>query len=221
MAHPNVVINSVQYNAVPSIEIPLAGGGGNAEFFDTSDATLDSGAKMLSGNSAYAGGVKYDGSIVTKTSSDLSASGDTVTVPAGYYASSTSKSVSSGSATAPATISGTSASISTGTNTLTLSKTISVTPTVSAGYVSSGTAGNSAVSLTASVTTKAAATITPGTSNQTIAAGTYLTGAQTISGDSNLQAQYIKSGVSIFGVNGSLSSVSISQDSVTKILSIS
>ena len=221
MAHPNVVINSVQYNAVPSVEIPLAGGGGNAEFFDTSDATLDSGAKMLSGNSAYANGVKYDGSIVTKTSGDLSVSGDTVTVPAGYYSSNSSASVTSGSATAPATISGTSASISTGTNTLTLSKTISVTPSVSAGYVSSGTAGNSSVSLTASVTTKGAATITPGTSNQTIASGTYLTGTQTISGDSNLQSQFIKSGVSIFGVSGSLSSASVSQDSVTKVLTIS
>ena len=96
-----------------------------------------------------------------------------------------------------------------------------MTPVVSAGYISSGTAGNSAVSLTASVTTKAAATITPGTSNQSIASGTYLTGAQTISGDANLVAANIKQGVSIFGVAGSLSSVAVSQDSVTKVLSIS
>lgn len=108
----------------------------------------------------------------------------------------------SGSATAPASISGTSATVSTGTNTLTLSKTVSVTPTVVSGYISSGTAGNSNVSLTASVTTKAAATITPGTSNQTIASGTYLTGTQTISGDANLVAGNIKSGVQIFGVTG-------------------
>lgn len=216
----SVIINGVTYSNVPKVEIPKSGGG-TAEFLDTSDATLASGGSMLSGVTAYAGGTKYTGSIVTKTGTDLSASGATVTVPAGYYASQASKSVSSGSATAPATISGTSASVSTGTNTLTLSKTISVTPSVTAGYVSSGTAGNAAVSLTASVTTKGATTYTPTTSDQTIASGTYLTGAQTISGDPNLQSAYIASGVSIFGVAGSLSSPIISQDSTTKVLSIS
>lgn len=216
----SVIINGVTYSNVPKVEIPKSGGG-TAEFLDTSDATLSSGGSMLSGVTAYAGGTKYTGSIVTKTGSDLSASGATVTVPAGYYASQATKSVTSGSATAPATISGTSASVSTGTNTLTLSKTISVTPVVSAGYVSSGTAGNAAVSLTASVTTKGATTYTPTTSDQTIASGTYLTGAQTISGDPNLQSAYIASGISIFGVAGSLSSPIITQDSTTKVLSIS
>lgn len=52
------------------------------------------------------------------------------------------------------------------------------------------------------LTTKSAATITPGTTNQTIASGTYLTGTQTISGDADLVAGNIKSGVSIFGVTG-------------------
>lgn len=56
--------------------------------------------------------------------------------------------------------------------------------------------------ITQSLTTKAAATITPGTSNQTIAAGTYCSGAQTIKGDSNLKAENIASGVSIFGISG-------------------
>lgn len=215
----NVVINGVTYQNVPEVDIPLSGGG-TAEFYDTSDATLNSGDKMLSGNTAYADGTKYTGTIATKAASDLTASGATVTVPAGYYATQATKSVSSGSATAPATISGTSASLSTGTNTITLSKTVSVTPTVSAGYVSTGTAGNSAVSLTASVTTKAAATLTPSTSDQTIAAGTYLTGAQTIKGDADLVASNIKSGVNIFGVDGSLTSAVISQDATTKVLSI-
>jgi len=217
----NVVINGVTYQNVPSVEIPLSGSSGIAEFVDTSDATLDGGGKMLSGVTAYADGTKYTGSIASKSGSDISASGDTVTVPAGYYASQQTKAVAGGSATPAATISGTSASLSTGSNTLTLSKTISNTPQVTAGYVSSGTAGNSSVSLTASVTTKAAATITPGTSDQTIASGTYLTGAQTISGDADLVASNIKSGVSIFGVDGSLTSAVVSQDSETKVLSIS
>ena len=215
-----VVINGVTYSNVPAVNIPKSGGG-TAVFTDTSDASLASGASMLDGVTAYAGGTKYTGSIETKTGSDLTASGATVTVPAGYYASQATNSVGAGSATAPASISGTSASVSTGTNTLTLSKTISVTPSVTAGYVSSGTAGNSSVSLTASVTTKGATTWTPTTSDQSIASGTYLTGAQTIKGDANLQSQYIASGVSIFGVNGSLASPIISQDSTTKILSIS
>ena len=203
------------------MEIPLATGSGSAEFYDTSDATLDSGGKMLSGNTAYADGVKYEGTIASKSASDLTASGATVTVPAGYYGSQATKSVASGSATAPSSISGTSATLTTGNNTLTLSKTVSVTPVVSAGYVASATAANSSVSLTATVTTKAAATITPGTSAQTIAAGTYLTGAQTIAGDANLVASNIKSGTSIFGVAGSLTLVSVSQDSTTKVLTVS
>ena len=147
----------------------------------------------------------YVGSGITqRTSSDLTASGATVTAPSGYYASNASATVSSGSATAPATISGSSASVSTGTNTLTLSKTISVTPTVTAGYVSTGTAGNSSVSLTASVTTKAAATYYPGTTNQTIASGTYLTGTQTINAlsQTNLVAGNIKNGTTISISNG-------------------
>ena len=128
----NVVINGVTYQNVPKVQIPKSAGG-TAEFVDTADATLDNGNKMLSGNTAYANGTKYTGSISSKS----------------------------------------------------------------------------------------AQTYTPTTSDQTINAGQYLSGAQTINGDANLQSQYIASGVSIFGVSGSLSAPTISQDSTTKVLSIS
>ena len=52
------------------------------------------------------------------------------------------------------------------------------------------------------ITGQAAQTITPGTSDQEIRAGVYLTGKQIIKGDPNLLAQYIKKGVTIFGVTG-------------------
>lgn len=61
------------------------------------------------------------------------------------------------------------------------------------------------VCYTGTMATKSAATYTPSTSNQTISSGYYLTGTQTIKGDSNLIASNIKSGVSIFGVSGSYS----------------
>lgn len=154
----------------------------------------------------------YVGSGITRrSSSDLTASGATVTALSGYYSANATKTISSGTATPASSISGTSATVSTGTNTITLTKTVSNTPQVSAGYISSGTAGNSSVSLTANVTTKAAATIYPSTSSQTIASGTYLTGTQTISAVSqtNLAAENIKSGttISISNGNGNIWSV--------------
>lgn len=217
----NIVIRDVEYDSVPSVTIPLSSGSGNATFIDTSDATLNDAGKLPSGVTAYADGVKFTGTAAENDSSDLTVSGATVTVPAGYYSESASKSVASGSATPAASLSATGAAVSTGTNTLTLTKAVSNTPQVTAGYVSSGTAGDSSVSLTASVTTKGAATITPGTSAQTISSGTYLTGAQTIAGDSNLVASKIVYPYSIFGVNGSAKLPVISQDATTKVLSIS
>ena len=131
-----------------------------------------------------------------------------INIPSGYNSTGAYYVISAtpnGSVTAPSSISGTTASVSTGTNTLTLTKTVSVTPNVTtAGYISSGTAGNSSVSLTASVTTKAAATITPTTTNQTIAADTYLTGTQTIAGDADLIGGNILSTANIFGVQGTV-----------------
>ena len=218
----NVVIRGVTYAETPAVTIPKSSGSGNAMFYDTSDSTITNGSQVVEGIVVYGPSGRVIGTSTSRSSSDLTVSGATVTVPAGNYATSASASVASGSVTAPSTISGTSATVSTGSNTLTLTKSVSVTPNVTtAGYITSGTAGNASVSLTASVTTKGAATITPSTTNQTIASGTYLTGAQTIAGDPDLVASNIVAGITIFNVAGNVQVPIISQDSTTKILSIS
>ena len=218
----NVLINGVTYSNVPQVSIPLSGSAGTADFYDTSDATLDSGGKMLSNVTAYADGVKYTGTIPTKAQSDLTASGDTVTVPAGYYASQATKAVAAGSAKVPSTISGTGASITAVQSTqIRLDKELTLTPEVVAGYVSSGTARAVTVSLSAGAIVKQATTYTPSTSDQTIPSGSFCAGGQTIYGDANLVASNIKSGVSIFGVAGSLTAATVSQDASTKVLTIS
>ena len=82
-----------------------------------------------------------------------------------------------------------------------------VTPSESQQTVSPDSVTVNAISKThvgSGVTKKSAATYTPGTSNQTIGANQYLSGAQTIKGDSNLVAGNIRSGVSIFGVTGTV-----------------
>lgn len=163
----------------------------------------DSGYDGFSQVTVNAGGsaINNQNKTVTPTTSQQS-----ITADSGYtgLGTVTVNAMPSGSAKPAASISGSNATVSAGTNTLTLTKSVSNTPQVTAGYVASGTAGNTSVSLTASVTTKAAATITPGTSNQTIASGTYLTGTQTIAGDANLVGSNIISGKSIFGVAGSV-----------------
>lgn len=93
----------------------------------TSDGTVTSGAQMLSGYVAYSKGAKYTGTIATKTASNLSASGATVTVPAGYYATQATKSVSTATHANPT------ATVNTSTGLVTASHT------QSAGYVSAGT----------------------------------------------------------------------------------
>lgn len=219
----NVVIRGNEYDNVPEVSIPQVGGG-TARFIDPSDATLDTGSKMLDGVKGYGPeGVLITGNIPEKDGDDLTVSGPTVTVPAGHYAQQASKAVPSGAVTPPASVSGSGAAVTVPqANTLKLTKQVQITPNVSTpGYIAAGTAGTAEVELSASVPTQAAQTITLGTSDQEIAAGTYLSGKQTVKGDTNLRAPNIVDGVSIFGVAGSAKVPIISQDATTKILSIS
>ena len=163
---------------------------------DTSDATATAG-DILSGKTAYVAAGKVTGTIASKSSSNLTASGATVTVPAGYYPSQASKSVATATQATPSI-------------TVSSAGLITAKSTQSAGYVSSGTK-----SATKQLTTQGAQTITPGTSNKTIASGRYLTGTQTIKGDATLVAANIKKGVSIFGVAGS----NEGEDIVQKVIS--
>lgn len=88
--------------------------------------------------------------------------------------------------------------------------------------------------ITGNIASKAAATITPTSADQTISSGQYLSGVQTIEGIvcTNLSSANIANGVtvkigtasdddSVASVTGSLSAAVISQDSTTKVLSIS
>ena len=105
------------------------------------DITPDSG-KLLSKVRVGAIASDYVGSgVPKKASADLTASGATVTAPAGYYAATASKSVASGTVGTPSASKG---SVS--------NHSISITPTVTntTGYITGGTKSGNAVTVSAS-----------------------------------------------------------------------
>lgn len=157
--------------------LPDAGAG-------TSDATATAN-DILSGKTAYANGEKITGNIATKTSSDLTASGSVVTVPSGYYSVAATKSVASTTQATPSI-------------TINASGLITATATQAAGYVAAGSK-----SATKQLAFQAAKTITPSATSQIAVSSGYYTGGDiTVAGDSNLVADNIKKGTSIFGVTG-------------------
>lgn len=127
--------------------------------------TADSGYDALSSVTVGAISSTYVGTGITRrTSSSLTASGATVTVPAGYYESQATKSVTTTTHPNPTV------SVNSSTGLITASHT------QTAGYVSAGTTTG-----TSQLSVQAATTITPTTSSQTaVAAGKYTTGAVTV-----------------------------------------
>lgn len=155
-------------NLTSAIDSIIAGGG-----VDLPELTNEgSAADLLSGKQLIDGdGNVVTGTIATKTSSNLTASGATVTVPAGYYASNATKSVATATQATP------SVSIDSAGK-------ITASATQSAGYVSAGTKTG-----TKQLTTQADKTITPTKSSQTaVAKNVYTTGAVTVAA---IPSQYI------------------------------
>ena len=114
------------------------------ESAQTETVSADSGYDGLSQVSVSVGAISstYVGSGITqRSSSDLTASGATVTVPSGYYSAQASKAVASGTAGTPTATKGTVSN-----------HQVSVTPSVTntAGYISGGTINGTAVSVSAS-----------------------------------------------------------------------
>lgn len=120
----------------------------------------------------------YVGSGITRrSSSDLTASGATVTVPSGYYSAQTSKSVSNGTTGTPTATKGTVSNHS-----------VSVTPSVTntTGYITGGTINGTAVSVSASELVSGTYNITTsGTHNVTNYANASVTFSTIYTGSSN------------------------------------
>lgn len=124
--------------------------GGTTKFDISSDTvTADT---MVNGTTAHdKTGTAITGNITKRTSTNVTASGATVTVPAGYYASQVTKSVTSGTAGTP------SASKGNVTN-----HSVTVTPSVTntTGYITGGTKTGTGVTISASDLVSGSDTVT-------------------------------------------------------------
>lgn len=133
-----------------------------SETAQSETVSADSGYDGLSSVSVSVGAVASDyvGSGITRRSStDLTASGATVTVPSGYYSAQASKAVASGTAGTPTASKGTVSNHS-----------VTITPSVTntTGYISGGTKTGTAVTVSASELVSGSQTITDnGTVNVT------------------------------------------------------
>lgn len=124
------------------------------ESAQSTTVTADSGYDGLDEVSVSVGAISstYVGTGITRrTSTDLTASGATVTVPSGYYSAQASKSVASGTAGTPTATKGTVSN-----------HQVSVTPSVTntTGYISGGTKTGTAVTVSANELVSGSQTIT-------------------------------------------------------------
>ena len=177
--------------------------------------TPDSGYDGLSSVSVGAISSTYVGSGITQRSStDLTASGDTVTIPAGYYSAQASKAVASGSAGTPTATKGTVSN-----------HAISVTPSVTntTGYITGGTKNGTAVTVSASelvsgtlsitssgtkdVTNYASASVAAGGATASATKGSVSNHSVTVTPSVTRTAGYVTAGTS----NGTAVTVSASE----------
>ena len=177
--------------------------------------TPDSGYDGLSSVSVGAISSTYVGSgIDQRSSTDLTASGATVTVPAGYYAEQASKAVASGSAGTPTATKGTVSN-----------HAVSVTPSVTntTGYITGGTKTGTAVNVSASelvsgtlsitssgtkdVTNYASASVAAGGATASATKGTVSNHSVTVTPSVTRTAGYVTAGSS----NGTAVTVSASE----------
>lgn len=133
------VLSSVTVNAIP------------ADYQDVSGVTATAASVLENYIIVDSTGTQVEGTIPTQTSTDVTISGSTITIPAGYYATNVTKSITTGVITASATGSSTIETLSysydstndefdiTGSASITGTATASVT---TAGYVDTGATGS-------------------------------------------------------------------------------
>ena len=169
-----------------------------------SAANVLAGTYIVTNQGRIQGAMKNNGNVA----GTISAKDGSYTIPTGYHSGSGTVKISDTEKAKiiPAnikkgvTILGQTGTCEAGTTT---SGTDTTDATASASDIRSGkTAYVNGRKLTGTIPNQAAQTITPGTTDKTIASGKYLSGTQTIKGDSKLVASNIKSGISIFGVTG-------------------
>lgn len=152
---------------------------------DTSDANATA-SDIRSGKSGYVNGSKVSGSLASCDSTSLSASGDTVTVPAGIYDTQATKAVSAGTAGTPSATKGTVSNHS-----------VTVTPSVTntAGYISGGTKTGTGVTVSASELASGNKEITSNGSNIDVVG--YSTVSVNVSGGGGKNVQYVMDKMSV------------------------